>query len=356
MMATDPLRYRQSRLRAFTTCARRTVLDTGFTAGLVGSSADLGSAFHAVAAEILRTLSRPGSGSYGESQIPTQEAIVIMREVLDAGAWILTADDDKWLRSMVLRFADAKWQPARFMAIEQRLSLELVGPDGEVRRLTAQPDLVIADPPNGAVAVEHKSTLGVPRNPKQDPPAGEPIRGEQYMSEGAMFQLYVQGALVMRRWPRVQYVILREQNWRWGGPPREAQITRGDLEHVEPYLARVMMQLDIALREGEGHELAAPRSGAHCTTRCPVARSCPIPAEQRGLGALETTADAEAEAARWQTIRALDKQMRAALKAHHEQTGEPIACADGMVLAWHDKPDGGRVFDIRPRNGNGASS
>lgn len=337
----DPLRFRQSRLRGYVTCPRRTVLDDDFTAGFVGSSADLGSAFHAVAAEILRTLKRQE-----EPRMATEDAVVIMREVLDAGPWVLDADDDKWLRQMVLAFAFAKWTPSLILAIEDRLTMDLPCPDGEIRTLSGTPDLVIAEPPSAAVIVDQKTGMGVPRTPREAPPEDEPIRGEEYMSEGAMFQLYVYGALVMSQWPRVERVTLREQNWRWLGPAREATMSRDDLEHVLPYIARVMMQLDTALREGEDHPLSQPRPGAHCTTRCPVAHSCPIPREQRGLGVLETPEDAVAEAGRWTVIRALDKQMREALKARHESTGEFIP-VDGGTLGWHVKDNGKRAFEIR---------
>src|SRR3954463_5942427 len=80
--------FRQSLLSSFEQCPRRAMhgmaIDDDITVGNVGSSADLGSAFHAVAAEILRTLHRQG-----EEQIPTQEAVEILYEVLRAGPWVL---------------------------------------------------------------------------------------------------------------------------------------------------------------------------------------------------------------------------------------------------------------------------
>lgn len=331
------LRYRQSRLRSFIECPRRTVHETGGVRGTVGASADLGSAFHATAAEILKTLWRAG-----EPTMATEEAVVIMREVLDEGPWVLDAPDDRWLRQMVCSFVAEPWNPARFLAIEDRLSFGLPCPDGEVRLLTGTPDLVIADPPRGLVIVDHKTGMGRPRDPREAPPEGEPIRGEEYMSAGAGFQLYVYGLLAFKQWPRAQTVTLREKNWRWGGPPREATMGREALEHVEPYVARVMMQLDGALTAGE----AEPRPGPHCTTRCPVTRSCPVPSEQRGLGVLTDLSEATSEAERWVTIRALDKQMREALKAHHEATGTYIPVGDKQ-LGWHADPRGGRKFEMR---------
>jgi hypothetical protein len=83
MTLTHPDVYRQSLLRAFTVCARRTMhgmkVDGELALGWVEHYGDLGKALHEVAAEILRTLYRQG-----EQQMPTQEAIEVMYEVLPA--------------------------------------------------------------------------------------------------------------------------------------------------------------------------------------------------------------------------------------------------------------------------------
>lgn len=338
----DPLRFRQSRLRSYTSCPRRTIHESENTVGFVGAAAHLGSAFHAVAAEILRTLHR-----YGEKQMPTEEAINVMRETLAAGEWVLAMDDLAWLRQMVLRFTELEWQPQRFMTIEERYHTDVLCPDGELRTISGTPDLVIADAPSGAIALDWKTGLGVPRTPRELPEEGQPIRGTDYLSEGGYAQLAIYGLLIMRRYPRVGQVILREQNVRWGGPPREATLARAELEHVEREVGLIAMQLDTALREGEGHALSEPRPGPWCTTRCPVARSCPIPQEQRGLGALATPEDATAEAERLQVISALRDQMTKALKARHEATGEFIKVGSGELLGWHVNDGGKRRFELR---------
>lgn len=339
-MQPDPLTYRQSRLRSYVQCARRTVLETGETAGNVGSAADLGSAFHAIAAEILRTLQRPDT----ENRIPHEEAVAISREVLDAGPWILAPDDDEWLRQMVLSFIDHPWQPSRFMAVEERLSVQLACPDGVLREITGQPDLVIADPPRGAVLVDHKTGMGKPREPREPPPEGQPITGRAYLYEGGFFQLCLYGMLIFHRWPRVQRVTIQEQSWRWMGPPRVETIERGLLEHLEPYFARLAMQLDKGLSGDK--EFRKPRSGAWCARKCPVSRSCPIPAEQRGAGALGDLDTASSEAERWALFGMLRKSFRDALVAYHEQTGEFIPVHDGL-LGWHANGDGKRKFEVR---------
>lgn len=361
--ADAALRYRQSTLRSFYECPRSTVLASQLTTGIIGSSADAGSAFHAVAAEVRRTLRSPARRlkpgqplpSYvigtGESQMSTQEAVEIMREVIAAGPWILSPTDyagdgdTVGLVQMVCNLADEKWNPSRFMAIEQRLSMEILCPDGEIRLLTGTPDYVVADPGStpGIIIGDDKTGLAKPPTPRVAPEDGEPIRGAQYLAE--FFQLAVYWILAANEWPFAQQAIGREKNWRWNGPPREIVFTRDDLEHLVPWVADIMMKLDRGLTEGEGSEYAQPRSGAKCTKRCPVARSCPIPAEQRGVGALDSDEAADAEAARWVVIRAVGEQMREALKTRFEETGRPIVVNENLHVRWKPKANGkGRDF------------
>jgi len=227
------------------------------------------------------------------------------------------------------------------MAIEERLSHEIICPDGEIRMLTGTPDLVLSDPPDGAVLVDHKTGMARPQTPREAIPEGEPIRGAQYLSEGGYLQLVTYGALAMLEWPRIQRVTLREVNWRWMGPPREATMNRAELEHVLPYLGLVMQQLDQGLRGDE--EFAQPRPGKQCATRCPVASLCPVPAEQRGVGSLDTPDAADAAAARWVAVRAVDKQLREALKTWADESDHCPEVRDGLVVRW-DREGPGRKF------------
>ena len=367
--ASSPLRYRQSALRSYYECPRSTILASSLTTGGIGSSADAGSAFHAIAAEVRRTLRspthrlKPGQPlpnyvvGQGESQMSTQEVVEIAREVIVTGPWILSPTDymgdgdTVGLVQMVCNLADEKWNPSRFMAIEQRLSMEIVCPDGEVRLLTGTPDYVVADPgqPPGIILGDDKTGLAKPPSPRVTPEEGQPIRGARYLAE--FFQLAVYWILAANEWPFAQRCIGREKNWRWNGPPREIEFTRNDLEHLIPWVADLMMKLDQGLRGGEGSEYAQPRAGAKCVTRCPVALSCPIPPEQRGVGALHSDEAADAAAKAWVVVRAQDKQLRAALKTYHEEQPEhraPVVNED-MNVRWKAKADGrGRDFGAFP--------
>ncbi len=363
----DPLRYRQSTLRSYYECPRSTVLSSPLTTGTIGSSADAGSAFHAIAAEVRRTLRSPAhrlkSGEplpnyvvgQGESQMSTQEVVEIAREVIASGPWILSPTDymgdgdTVGLVQMVCNLADEKWLPSRFMAIEQRLSMQVVCPDGEVRLLTGTPDYVLADPgqPPGLVIGDDKTGLAKPQSPRVTPEEGQPIRGAQYLED--FMQLAIYWILGANEWPFAQRAICREKNWRWNGPPREIEFTRADLEHLIPWVGDLMMKLDRGLREGEASEYAQPRSGSKCNTRCPVVLSCPIPAEQRGAGAIVTDEAADAAAREWVRVKAKNEHLRKALKTYHEQHPQNRAAVvnETLVARWKTKASGtGRDFGV----------
>jgi hypothetical protein len=280
--------------------------------------------------------------------MPTQEAIEIMREVMLAGEWVLPAEAREDLRWLTLSFAsNYEWRPERIIGLEQRLSLDLLCPDGKMRTLTGQPDALLADPPNGIVIVDFKSGRGKPRAPRQKPPEGETIMGKEYLSDRGHFQLDCYGLLALSSYPAAQRATLRELHLR-SGEVREAVLGRDELEHVEAEIAQQMMLLDRAIAEGLRSPLARPRPGHHCLRACPVARRCPIPAEKRGVGALDSPEAADAEAGRFVMIGGLRETMRDALKAHVEETGYAPEVGDGTVIRWGPNKSGGRSFGVHP--------
>lgn len=342
---TRPTTYRQSLLRSFEACPRRTLHDLKtpdeLSVGNTGALADLGSAAHAVFAALLRQLHRDG-----QQQPSTQQALDMMRKVLLEGEWVLPTDERHTLRELVMSFASYyRWDTKRIMALEQPLSLGIACPDGEIRTLTGQPDMIIADPPNGLVVVDFKTGMAVPKSPRQMPAEGEPIVGREYLSASGTYQLDLYGLLALHRYPAAQFVTLRELHLRFGHR-REATLGRDELDEVKAQIGLQMMLLDRAISEGDRSELWRPRPGRHCLRQCPVARSCPIPAEQRGLGALDSDEAADEEAARFVVVDALRQQQRDALKAYHEETGHAPAVGDGRGLFWKQKPKGGRSFDV----------
>lgn len=325
-------KYRQSLLRSFETCPRRTrfglELPGDLTTGYTEASADLGKAVHAVNAEILRTLHQ-----HGEEYMPTQEAVEIMYEVLVRADYVLPADEREALLGMTLWFVSKPWDTRRILGLEKRLSTEIACQDGVMRTLTGQPDLLVAAPPSTIIIVDYKSGWGRPKQPMKTPAEGEVVSGKQYLSDRGHYQLDSYGLLAMRQYPAVQEAVLRELHLRTG-EVREAVLRREELEHVERELGLQMMLVERGIAEGRDSKVWKPRPGSHCLRQCPVARSCPIPTEQRGDGAVDDDSDADAQAERFAVVDAQRQQLRARLKAYHEQTGYAAQVGDGKVMRW----------------------
>ncbi len=146
-------------------------------------------------------------------------------------------------------------------------------------------------------------------------------------------------------YPSAQFAKVHEIYYRVGGPPREAVLRRDELADKMAEVGLQMMLIDRAITEGDRSELWRPRPGRHCLRQCPVSRSCPVPDEQRGLGALGSPEDQDEEAGRFVVVDAL----RDALKASFEETGRPPEVGDGTGLFWRVKSNGkGREFGVFP--------
>ena len=341
--------YRRSLLQGYETCPRRTRFDlqTGDqTTGYTDSTAMIGTVLHMVINRILASLHR-----YGHSQMATQEAIEVMYETMADCEFVLDSKAADELRWMVLAFCRHEWTTKWIMAAEELLWRDIVCQDGKTRTLTGRPDLVMYDGVAGINIIDYKSGRAKPRTPRVLPPEGEPIVGRDYLSDRGHFQLDSYGFLALTKWPKAAYARLRELHLR-SGEVREAILARDDLEHVERKLGISMQKLDTAIAEGPKSPLWRPKPGAQCVRQCPVAKSCPIPREQRGIGSIETPAQARDGAWTWQVVTAQKEQLRDALKTYHEETGEYIEMPDGRVLGW-DPPIGkGRKFGFHwPPNG-----
>jgi hypothetical protein len=350
---THPDVYRQSLLNGFTTCARRTKFDLlagdDATVGWVGHSGQLGTALHAVAREILRTLYRQG-----ETQMPTQEAIEVMYETVARLPFALpfqALDDLRWL---TLAFAGLKWQPRRILALEEEIRADVDCPDGKSRTLKGQPDILLADPPDGLVVIDLKTGRGRPKGPRVEPEQGEVVEGREYVSD--MFQGETYSLLGLRSYPAAQRVIFREF-WLRSGQIRQMTLGRAELEHVERRLAVTMMLVDRAISEGEKSKLWDPRPGSHCTRQCPVSRSCPVPREMRGDGGIVTEAQAHAAARAFAVLGGQREALRKQLYAWVEDPENPVpAVNDREVVDWNPPLGKGRRFGIWPAEREGVAS
>jgi hypothetical protein len=364
---TEPFKARQSTLAGLTVCARRTWHDlaAGWDSirGNVGATGELGRLQHEVCAEILRTLYEQG-----ETEMSTYEAEAIANEVYAQSLIVLPAqcfDDLIW---MTLRFVERPIRADRLLptengpAIEQRIDVPIRCPDGVIRILSCQPDAVFAAA-DGTTAVvgDFKTSRGKPRTPRQQQQgvADDTAVGFDYLSARGHFQAPCYNIAAMFRWPRIQRVIFRESYLRYG-LYREFVMDRNGDKHkrFEAMIGAHLMKLERGLSEGADSALWTPRPGSHCAKQCPVARSCGIPAEQRGVGVIENDEMATREAARYMMVDGLRDTLRAALKEYYNATGVPIPVGDtGDALSFGGGK--GSAFEIvhvpSGVNGSGAT-
>jgi hypothetical protein len=342
---------RQSLLSGFETCGRRTLHGLQFdqvdgyadwAVGYVDYTAELGKALHLFARKYLRVLR-----ASGDANMDWQVARPLVLEVLAEADFILPSDERDELFWLCRGFCHFRWPSRNIRSLERRLSMDVAGPDGVYRTITGQPDVIIADPDTvqpGVVIVDYKSTRARPPSPKNQPDA-EYAEGKKYLSDRGHFQLDTYGAMVLVGSPNLFKATLRQLFAR-SGQIREASLTRDELPYVLEQLGIQAMRLEGAVKEGPTSRLWAPHSGAHCAKQCPVARSCPIPAEMRGDGAVESDEMQDRWGERWVTHHAQDLAIKRALQTREAATGRPAVLPDGKHLRWHEKPDGGRSWGI----------
>lgn len=300
---------------------------------------DFGSVFHLVAAEILRTLR-----AQQEEQIPTEEAMAILREQYAKSNIVLPVDRDfgyEQLVWQVLRFCDHKWPQGGIVSVEHRLFTEVSCPDGKTRILTGQPDALIADPPRGLVVVDFKSGRAKPPEPRDGDLTKDD--GKPYLSPQGLFQLHSYGLQCLTEWKGLDYVILREFHTRWN-MMREAKLYREELEHVVWEMGDLLQKLDTALLEGTTSSLWRPRPGSHCHF-CPGKFDCSIPWNQRGEGSITTEAQALQVATAFSRSDSVRKESGDALKAWIEAGNPPPILEGGHeYVGWREYESGYRSF------------
>jgi PD-(D/E)XK nuclease superfamily len=170
------------------------------------------------------------------------------------------------------------------------------------RVVTGQLDALLADPPDGMVVLDWKTTRKAP--PRYE---GE-HRGERGRVDGSRvdaglsylgyWQQRTYGLSVLRNMPEYIYrVTLREVypldlNAQGNMEVRTSTITRDDLPRIEEELATVAELVDRGLMSGSDSNVWKPQPGVHCSF-CRAPSRCPIEPEARGAGRITSKAEAE---------------------------------------------------------------
>lgn len=354
--------------------------------------------FHRYAAEVLRTLWRTG-----EETIPVAEALEVLYEVAgqrDAAPEdlvVVPMRERRLLRIAAIKFVyDTRRREPRAFRMQKLLDVEtrlfapvryrspdwhdcdgcldahgapsgrvpredtgelvacpkcagevLVPGEGWVTRLlTGQPDALLADPPNGAVVPDWKTTPQAPPEHVEEVPHGDDAATN--VSYMGFFQQRFYALLVMRNYPSVERVTLREF-YVLPGEVRKATLYRDDLEHVEREFAAVAEVLDRAVMGGARSRAWQPSPGLHCGY-CPKPMSCPIEPEARiTAGGVTSQAQAERAAAEAAVAKEAYGKLRGSLKNWYDATGlpVPVKSAKGRYeWRWGHDSGGRRRFDL----------
>lgn len=337
---------RQSLLAKFDDCPLSAYFEMKYGTGWHTHPQAAGVIFHRVAAECLRVMREQDS-----EVIPQGVALAILEEALEQREIPpeervrVPLRDVPLLRMTVRKFAkDNEFSVRQIVDIERRLSSVLVYADDEgqvrERRVSGQLDVLIADPKDdeGAIVVDWKNTWARP--PRRDDP--ETDEEKPALSYHGFFQLSFYAWLVMKNYPAVKRVTLREFYPR-RTEARKATISRSQLERIEKDLGDLALDFDRTYGSGKPERLRLPevapwnpQPGAHCYF-CVARRLCPIPREARRGITVQTEREARQAVSELQVTEAIRKGHRGALR--------PFVEENGPVPARHSK--GRLVFGLK---------
>lgn len=294
---------RQSLLSRFDECGLASQFDQRYRKSFSDAASGRGIIWHRAAAKLLREMA-----AHGEDAIEVDVALAILLETLRQDD--VTVDDIvnipmreiNDLAWMVKKFAgETRWDIKNLVDIERRLSWVVTYPNphgGFVdREITGQLDALFAEGVDldRGVVIDYKTGWWLP------PPSE--------ISEGGFFQQRFYGLLVLRNYPTLNSVTLREFYPRYS-QSREATLYRDQLDEIEEAVTALVERFDRSVEEDSWH----PSPGKHCGY-CPRPTACPIFPTARRSGRISSMEEAGMVAAQVLVAEAAIKQNKEALKA-----------------------------------------
>lgn len=352
---------RQSLLSSFDDCALSTYFELAHGQGWSTHPQARGTLMHRFYAECLRTMRQ-----LKQDSIPVTAALEILYETLlqrDVPVEELVRVPLREVRDMrmeAVKFAaDNTFDVHRIVDLEKRLEATVTYPHPETgepveRTLTGQLDALIAEPPDGAIVIDWKSSWQPPQSIRVEDDGADPDDAKRLSYHG-YFQQRFYAWLVMKNFSNVHRVTLREFYVR-RTEARPATLTRDRLHHVEQEMEMLALHFDRAFSYGappkpyRPHTIGPwePQPGKHCQF-CLKPGACPIEDEAKGEGAVTTRARAEKYAGEYVQARKVYEHRRDALKPYVDVHG-PVAVKNAkgrQQIGWVDNSTGsGRRFVI----------
>lgn len=327
---------RQSLLADFDDCALYSFFGIQYTQGWSTHPQARGTIFHRFAAEALRTMQEEEW-----EQIPVGTALAILEETLEQrGVELkdrvrLPLREIPTLRMAAAKFAkDNRFTIANIIDIERRLEVPLnyTDFDGVIRerRMTGMPDAIVLDPArpeDGVIVLDWKATWALP--PERKPEDRD--AAENALSYHGYFQQKFYGWLILRTFPKLNWVTLREF-YVYRSKPRGATIHRRHLEQIEEELGNLARDFDFAVSTGRPPKLRYPEiqespwepsPGKHCFY-CPTRHLCPLDDEPLNAIVVQSEEQARRAVAHLEVAEATAKQIKEAVRPYIEEKG-PVA-------------------------------
>lgn len=336
LRAPDPLR--QSSIAKFDNCALSLLLSEQAPERQPSNLAARGTLFHRWVGKAIATMR-----ANGEVTFPVEQGLALLLDVLaqrdvpDEDVVHLPMSELKWLRVCVTRWCEGgPFNAQRVVAIEDRLYGTIMVPDGNgglyERRISGQPDVLVADPPQGMIVVDWKAGWAPPTKQNAAVAADERRENDRISDQGYAQQV-IYGLLVLQNYPAVQYVTLREAYIMYG-EHREATVERWQLERVTDVLGAVIAQIDAAFEAGPESPRWIPTAGTHCGI-CAAPRKCPL---KDWLGIPATLEEAQLLAREWIVAAQVRKERLPFLKGWVDANGPiPIDHGKGRrEVGWPD--------------------
>lgn len=304
---------RQSWAANFDDCELGALFEMKYANGWSTHPQAAGTVFHRFAGECLRVMREQDTEGIPRGvALEIMEACLLQTGVPPRDRVRVPLRDLPLLEMACRKFAaDNTFTIRNIIDVERRLEATLLVPHwetGEVygRTLTGQLDALIAHGQDEAIVLDWKNTWMLP--PERDADVED---GKQGISYHGYFQQVWYGWLVMKAYPAINAVTLREFYVR-RTKKREARLTRQMMPKVEDRLRYLIAAMDRALASGHPKDFKLktldeqgswkPTPGKHCHW-CAASPRCPIEELVRGDGGIETPEDAK----RWAAIRTVAK-------------------------------------------------
>lgn len=281
LLAPDPLR--QSSIARFDNCPLSLLLEAqNPQPSQKGNMGARGTLFHVWVARVLRQMRAEGWTEY-----PVDMGLELLLQVLAQHVPAeqvvhLPMRELRWLRVLVVRWCEgtrrAGFNAGRILAVEERQFMPLEVPDGAGgtyrRVITGQPDVLVADPPDGIIVVDWKSGWAPPSKSEEASLREREEGDDNKLSEQGYAQQVIYGALGLHEYPAANRFTLREA-YIMHGEYREATIFRHELERTLDVLGAIVAQIDLAFADGPDSQRWIAKAGTHCSI-CPAVSRCPI--------------------------------------------------------------------------------